>query len=631
MPSNVVRATLLADARKYQAGFRDAEQATSKFEGGVSKTASLVKGLLAGAAAAAVAAFAKDSIRAFSDLEQSIGSVESVFGSAADSITDKARGAANQYGLAASEFNQSSALIGAQLKNQLGLNVDEAAGKTQELIGKASDLAATFGGTTADAIGAIGSLLRGERDPIERYGVSINDAAIQARALELGLADASGEVDKTAKATAALDLLNEQTADSTGQFAREADTLAGKQQRVNARLENTKALLGQALAPAMSGALDLTGHLTTALSDLALSMLVARGEITGAEKALIQYEEATGRAVESTEDFVGALIEEGLHLERIAGGKGGFIDAAAGADAFGRSVSDALDVLDPGIEVADEWRATIEATGRELGLERDQIDAAKAAFEDYIIAEGNAARDAGRHQKDHKELGSAIGEVGDEATEARTALEKYEDEVRSQVDPLFALLDAEEKVAEAQQAVTDAAAQFTTDSPEWRKAVRDLAREEYDLKAAQLAVAEQSGLTRAEFSAQLRGMGTLTEEMINAILADFDRIQSYSFRAKTIKITHQVTGGGPQRQHGGPVAAGQPYLVGERGPEMMIPAGSGNIVPTGRLGQHRGGGPAAGPVVINVTALDPQAAARAVIQAIQAYERANGTAWRGGV
>jgi len=33
------------------------------------------------------------------------------------------------------------------------------------------------------------------------------------------------------------------------------------------------------------------------------------------------------------------------------------------------------------------------------------------------------------------------------------------------------------------------------------------------------------------------------------------------------------------RQHGGPVAAGKPYLVGEKGPEMMVPKQSGNILP----------------------------------------------------
>jgi hypothetical protein len=37
----------------------------------------------------------------------------------------------------------------------------------------------------------------------------------------------------------------------------------------------------------------------------------------------------------------------------------------------------------------------------------------------------------------------------------------------------------------------------------------------------------------------------------------------------------------PPRQHGGPVSAGRPFPVGEKGPELFVPGSSGNIVPGG--------------------------------------------------
>lgn len=40
----------------------------------------------------------------------------------------------------------------------------------------------------------------------------------------------------------------------------------------------------------------------------------------------------------------------------------------------------------------------------------------------------------------------------------------------------------------------------------------------------------------------------------------------------------------PQRANGGSVMAGQPYLVGERGPELFMPSHSGGIAPTGSFG-----------------------------------------------
>lgn len=37
------------------------------------------------------------------------------------------------------------------------------------------------------------------------------------------------------------------------------------------------------------------------------------------------------------------------------------------------------------------------------------------------------------------------------------------------------------------------------------------------------------------------------------------------------------------RADGGPVSSGQTYLVGERGPELFVPNGSGSIIPNNRI------------------------------------------------
>jgi phage-related minor tail protein len=70
------------------------------------------------------------------------------------------------------------------------------------------------------------------------------------------------------------------------------------------------------------------------------------------------------------------------------------------------------------------------------------------------------------------------------------------------------------------------------------------------------------------------------------------------------------------RQHGGPVHSGNPYLVGEAGPELFIPSANGKISP-------------AGGTVNNITihagfGADPNAIAKQVVQALQRYQRSNG-------
>lgn len=54
-----------------------------------------------------------------------------------------------------------------------------------------------------------------------------------------------------------------------------------------------------------------------------------------------------------------------------------------------------------------------------------------------------------------------------------------------------------------------------------------------------------------------------------------------------------------QRQLGGPVGARQPYLVGERGPELFVPGAQGNIVPNNAMGGAN--------IVVNVDASGSQA------------------------
>jgi hypothetical protein len=76
---------------------------------------------------------------------------------------------------------------------------------------------------------------------------------------------------------------------------------------------------------------------------------------------------------------------------------------------------------------------------------------------------------------------------------------------------------------------------------------------------------------------------------------------------------------GGARANGGPVTAGTPYLVGERGPEIVVPGRSGTVIPNNRIGVGGGG------MVINITTgADPQA----VVAAIKKFEKSNGSGWR---
>jgi SLT domain-containing protein len=52
----------------------------------------------------------------------------------------------------------------------------------------------------------------------------------------------------------------------------------------------------------------------------------------------------------------------------------------------------------------------------------------------------------------------------------------------------------------------------------------------------------------------------------------------------------------PARAQGGAVSANRPYVVGEKGPEMLVPSTSGRVIPNNQLGGGSGG-----QVIVNQT------------------------------
>ncbi len=249
----ILSVRVVVDAKGAKKGMDETADAASKLEDGLARAAAP-----AGVAVAAIGAIGSAAASSASELQQSQGAVESVFQGQAATIIDASQRSADSVGLAASEYQNLSVVLGSQLKN-MGTPMDEVAGKTGDLITLGSDLAATFGGTTADAVSAISSLLRGERDPIERYGVSIKQADINARLAAEGLDGLTGDAARAAESQVTLALLSEQTAAAQGQFARETDSAAGSQQIANAKWEDARAALGERLLPlvtALSGAMS---------------------------------------------------------------------------------------------------------------------------------------------------------------------------------------------------------------------------------------------------------------------------------------------------------------------------------------------------------------------------------------
>lgn len=186
---------------------------------------------------------------AASDAEQAAGGVEAVFGAAANVIDRFASQSAQAAGIASTSARTLTSQIGGLLQG-FDFTQQEAAETSVVIAQLGADLAATFGGRPEEAVQALGGALRGEFNPLERFGVSLNIAQINAFALERGMANSTAEIDLATRAQAALTLIMERTANAQGQFGRESETAAGALAIAQAQAKNLATEAGQHLTPA---------------------------------------------------------------------------------------------------------------------------------------------------------------------------------------------------------------------------------------------------------------------------------------------------------------------------------------------------------------------------------------------
>ena len=131
-----------------------------------------------------------------------------------------------------------------------GLTGKDLVGFSQDFTVLATDLASFFNTSPEEAITAIGAALRGESEPIRRYGVLLDQAILKDKALELGIiTDTKQPLTPAERVLAARVAIYEQTADAQGDFLRTSKGLANQQRILKAQLQNTIAELGARLLP----------------------------------------------------------------------------------------------------------------------------------------------------------------------------------------------------------------------------------------------------------------------------------------------------------------------------------------------------------------------------------------------
>ena len=341
MAKSIVNVLITGDVKGLQKAVGEADGLFKGF----AKTAGIaIAGL--GAAVAGTAYALKPLVDAASDLAETQSKVGVIFGDSAGNVEEFASTAARSIGQSRTQALDAAATF-AIFGKSAGLAGDDLSDFATEFVTLASDLASFNNTEPEDAVMAIGAALRGESEPLRRYGVLLNDAALKSRAMEMGIYDGNGALTAQQKVLAAQAEILAQTGDAQGDFERTSDGLANQQRILSASIDDMKTKVGEAFLPA---ALEIVGALNDsvipALLDTADKIGPALAEFV--EKgidAFKRFGRFASESVRTARDVVKDLIDRMKDLSEEFGLAQRATDLWSGS----------LDILSASVQTTNDW------------------------------------------------------------------------------------------------------------------------------------------------------------------------------------------------------------------------------------------------------------------------------------
>lgn len=588
MVAEKVVVQLVLDTSRYSSKAVGAARDTAKIQTAADKTSKSVSGLGAtalkagaalGAAFAAKAAldFAKSSIAAFSNLEESVNAIEVAFGTAAEGVFALGENSAEQFGLSTRAVNEAAVAMSA-----FADKIDEAdpAGAFGNVLQRATDFASVMNIDIEESLLLFRSGLAGESEPLRKFGIDVSAATVNLVGLEAGLGGANGKLDEGEKVQARYLAIMQQTEKTAGDFANTSDGLANSQRILSAKWEEAQVLLGKKLAPAMTTLLKAG----TDLIPVFLLVVDVFGEVIEQATPLIELlgEGATllGLWADAADDADGATGFLGDSVGVLKDAFFGLIDPVGtitgGIQELRGHFSDADDAANPFVSTLDLMAAREKRVAEEADLMAGLLPIAKTATEkagvaaqtaaERFQAEADAIRDVGRAQAESASPLLRLLRLQGNVTKATEALnEARKDEEATARD----VVDAELSAIEAQIALEIATAESTGAIAAGTQSFLDAAANVDILKerARELidTIGELPTTVEIDFFATVRG---------------FERVEQLLGNTRGGSLRSEV------RRHGGPVTAGEPFIVGEAGPELFIPDQAGRIIPNQAGGEQ---------------------------------------------
>lgn len=567
-------------------------------------------------------------IRAASDFEEATSKVNVIFGRASKSVKDFANTAAKELGQSKQSVLDAAGAFGTFGK-AAGLAGEDLSTFTTDFVTLSTDLASFNNTSPEEAVQAIGAALRGEAEPLRRFGVLLNDATLKAEAMELGIYKGSGALTAQQKILAAQSAIYKQTGDAQGDFARTADNLANKQRTLSALFKNFQIQLGQQLLPAATDFANGLVKINNAFEAMPTPVESATAKVGKFGKLIMTYLNpilAYGKAIQ--------LIGQGyFDAEKETG---------AYNQALGLSAQQQMRVAD----AAGIFNQKFDETEKKAGGAKKEVESFATALKDKLSEAVDTAKDKlAEAQGEFNDFATKVSDAVKGALDFNAALEAgdygfkgFLDALRTQVkgvedygNNLGKALEmnlSQEALGYVLEAGNVAGAEIALElvkggqtAIDETNALVEAAQRAADKVGIQAANKwYKTGVDQAQFI--VNGLEAELTKLTPKLMAKMDEIAAKLKRSVNIdvvvtervnRIVSTISSSIPKMADGGVVTGPTLAMIGEAGPEAVIPLS--------QMGNMGGGG-----VTINVAGgLSTSAEiGQSVVNALRAYSRTAG-------
>jgi hypothetical protein len=583
-----------------------AKRAARDVDGAASSMGAAFKGaglaLIAAGIGNVLLDFGKKSVQAAIDAQEMGSAFDVVFGNMAGDVKAWAEETGNALGRSTQEIMRGT--LAFQELFGKALDPAQAAEMSKQFAVLTQDLASFKNLSNEVAQQKLFAGLVGEAEPLRAVGVFLNEAAVQAKAAELGLAGVNGALTDQEKIVARAAIIQEQLALAQGDVERTSGSTANQIKTMNAAVEELQVAIGEKLLPQLTPLISLTAEIVGVMASAAEAL----NTTTSSTEDLVEGFRVIGRQVSAAvSGFLRFTNAVGLTGERLAW-------LADKARILVSPLAMAVNLIE---RVGSASRASASRDAIGLGSGPLSLSSINIASELAAMGKGAAAVNA---PSGLPAIAANLDKVGASAGRASAGVRNTRDEMADLLEQLYPenttrrqmtqleMVSANskrtaEQIAEDRRRILGIGGDLDVSRDLISEGPLDSARK---VMAANdmmnLSLDELAGKTKNQTVTIADNFAQMSQKIIGSLQGLTNSIRNGDFLGilgGVLDIFMQLGSAGAfgsglqgrlnapvsgSRANGGQVNAGRSYLVGERGPELFTPPGHGRIHSNDNLG-----------------------------------------------